>query len=230
MQRVLGKRVIRDLKQNLFRYLALGLMITMGIFLVVSIVGDAETMTSGTLALASETRLEDGEFKVFMPLSDADTEEISELGFETEELFYFDHQMDDEDKSTLRIFKIRKNINRVHYISGAEPVDDNEAVLEKRYAEEHGLTVGDSIEIAGKTYRISGIGVVSDYDGPQKEYSDTSCNSRTFGLVFMTDAAYEAYKTSGKAQKAEEYLYAYRSTESKPDKELKDFLKDLKIT
>ena len=72
MQKVLRKRVLRDLKKNFFRYLALGLMIAMGIFLVVTIVGSAETLTKGTEDLAEKTNLEDGEFEVFVPLSKND--------------------------------------------------------------------------------------------------------------------------------------------------------------
>ena len=91
MQRVLRKRVIRDLKTNFFRYLALGLMIAMGIFLVVTIVGSGETVTRGTEDMAEETNLEDGEFEVFVPLSDKDKDEIKALGVELEDHFFYQH-------------------------------------------------------------------------------------------------------------------------------------------
>ncbi|SNU05156.1 putative ABC transport system permease protein [Lachnospiraceae bacterium] len=229
MQRVLRKRVIRDLKTNFFRYLALGLMIAMGIFLVVTIVGSGETLTRGTEDMAEETNLEDGEFEVFVPLSDKDKDEIKALGVELEDHFFYDLQLDNMDKCTLRIFKVRNKIDKIHYIDGKEPADKKEVVLEKRFSEEHDLKVGDSIEMAGVTYKISGIGVVSDYDGPQKEISDTSCNSKMFGLVFLTEEAYADFKASGKAQKSEDYLYAYKLDEGTTDKDLKDYLKDLKI-
>lgn len=229
MQRVLRKRVIRDLKKNFFRYLALGLMIAMGIFLVVTIVGSGETLTRGTEDMAEETNLEDGEFEVFVPLSDKDKDEIKALGVELEDHFFYDLQLDNMDKCTLRIFKVRNKIDKIHYIDGKEPADKKEVVLEKRFSEEHDLKVGDSIEMAGVTYKISGIGVVSDYDGPQKEISDTSCNSKMFGLVFLTEEAYADFKASGKAQKSEDYLYAYKLDEGTTDKDLKDYLKDLKI-
>lgn len=224
----------------------LGLMITMGIFLVVSIVGSGETLTRGTVKMAEDTNLEDGEFEVFVPLTDSEKEDIRELGADIEEQFYYDYQMKDEAYGTLRIFKIRDRINRIRYIEGGEPAAD-EVILEKRYAYEHGLEVGDTIEIADRTYRISAIGVTSDYDGPFKEISDTSCNSKLFGTVFFTEQAYEAFRTSGRAQKSETYLYAYTlgenaegtndgasDTSVKKDKaaieaDLKEYLKDLKI-
>ena len=79
------------------------------------------------------------------------------------------------------------------------------------------------MNLQGKNYTVSGIGVVSDYDGPFKEISDTSCNSITFGLVFITDEAYEEFKASGKTQKSEEYLYAYKLGNGKTDADLKEF-------
>ncbi|HBR05109.1 MAG TPA: ABC transporter permease, partial [Lachnospiraceae bacterium] len=210
MQRVLRKRVLRDLKANFLRYLALGLMVVMGMFIVVSIVGSAETLTNGTKKLAEETNLEDGEFSVFVPLTKAEIEEIKKMDIALEEQFYLDYIRDDEDKSTVRIFKVRKNINQIKYIEGNAPSAEGEIVVEKRYSEEHSIKVGDSFDIAGVNYKVSGIGCVSDYDGPYKNISDTSCNSKYFGLVFMTENDYEAFRKSGKSQKSEEFAYAYK--------------------
>ncbi len=229
MQKVLRKRVLRDLKKNFFRYFALGLMIAMGIFLVVTIVGSGETLTKGTEDIAKETNLEDGEFEVFVPLSKKDKNAISEMGIELEEHFFFDYQREDEEKSTVRIFKVREKIDRLYYIEGEEPSKAEEIVIEKRYAEENGINVGDTFELAGVDYTVSGIGVVSDYDGPFKEISDTSCNSITFGPVFINEEAYENFKKSGKAQKSEEYLYAYKLGKGKTNEDLKKYLKDIKI-
>ena len=178
MQKVLRKRVLRDLKKNFFRYFALGLVIAMGIFLVVTIVGSGETLTKGTEDL--ETNLEDGEFEVFIPLSQNDKNDISEMGIDIEEHFFYDYQRADEDKTTVRIFKLRESIDKVHYIEGKEPVGKNEIVIEKRYAKENDIKVGDIFNLAGKDYTVSGIGVTSDYDGPFKKISDTSCNSKNF--------------------------------------------------
>ena len=229
MQRVLRKRVFRNLRKHFVRYFMLGLMIAMGIFLVVTIVGSGETLSRGTVDLAVETNLEDGQFNVFVPLTDSEIKHIKEMGIDIEAQFFYDYKMSDEDKGTVRIFKVRENINKIHYISGNEPTSDQEIVMEKRYAMEHDLEVGDSFDIAGVAYTISGIGVVSDYDAPFKEISDTSCNSKQFGLVYLTKKAYDDFKKSGKAQKSEEYSYAYKLGGGKEDSDLKDYLKEIKI-
>ena len=39
MQKILRKRVLRDLKENLFRYLALAFLIVIGMYIIVSLIG-----------------------------------------------------------------------------------------------------------------------------------------------------------------------------------------------
>ncbi len=229
MQKILGRRVLRDLKKHFFRYFMLGIMITMGIFLVVTVVGSAETLTGGTEDIALETNLEDGEFEVFVPLKEVEIDHIEDMGISVSEQFYIDYKMNKEELGTIRLFKLREKINQIYYVSGSAPSDKSEIAIEKRYAYEHNITVGDFFEIAGKSYKISGIGVTSDYDGPLKEIADTSCNSEIFGLVFMKDEAYEEFKTNGNIQKSETYIYSYKLNGNVSDDDLKEYLKDLKI-
>lgn len=44
MQKVLRKRVLRDLKENLFRYIALAFLIIIGMYVVVSLIGAGATI------------------------------------------------------------------------------------------------------------------------------------------------------------------------------------------
>ncbi len=75
MNKVLNKRILRDLKANFARYLALLLMIIAGMFIVIAVVGAAETIITGTNELAEQNKVEYGQFSVFLPL----TEEQSRL-------------------------------------------------------------------------------------------------------------------------------------------------------
>ena len=44
MQRILSKRVLRDIRENLLRYLALFFLVALVMYMVVAIVGAAETI------------------------------------------------------------------------------------------------------------------------------------------------------------------------------------------
>lgn len=228
MQKILRKRMFRDLKENLFRYLALGFLIMLGMYLIVSLVGAADTIMIGTEEKAKENGLEDGEFGVFVPLTEQEKEKLTKQGVHLEQMFYLDFMV--KKKGTLRVFKNRETINLVNLDSGTLAKKKEEVVLEKRYCEEHKLVVGDNIEIASHLFRIVGIGSSPDYEAMYKNLSDSTVESSQFGLAFVTNEGYESLKESGKSEKSEAYQYAYRLNQQITEEELKRNLKDIKIS
>ena len=58
MYKILKKRVFRDLKENMFRHLALGLLIILGMYIVIGLVGAADTIIRGTARLAEANHVE----------------------------------------------------------------------------------------------------------------------------------------------------------------------------
>lgn len=224
MQKVLRKRVLRDLKENFLRYLALGLLIVLGMYVVVSLIGAADTIIIGTQRSAEQHVCEDGEFGVFVPLTSQEKETITEQGVTLEEMFYLDFSV--EDESILRVYCNRQEINLIALDEGKLAEKEDEIVLEKRYAKEHSYALGDSISIADKEYRIVGIGTTPDYEAPYKEFSDSAVDSSQFGTAFLTEDAYEALKTSGKSNQTESYYYAYRLNDAMTDEELKEQIKE----
>ncbi|MGN0153837.1 MAG: FtsX-like permease family protein [Lachnospiraceae bacterium] len=228
MQKVLLKRVIRDFRQNLFRYLALAALIILGMYMVVGLVAAADTIILGTEKEWEENKLEDGQFSVFVPLTRKEEESLREDGIVLEKMFYLDFQM--KDKSVLRVFKNREEINRIDLDEGRLAEGENEVVLEKRYCSEHDLHIGDKVTIAGHSYEITGIGSVPDYDAPYKNMSDSSVDSGQFGIAFVKDTVYEMLKDSGKSSGSEAYYYAYRLEGAMTDDELKDKLKKFTVS
>ena len=157
MNKVLNKRILRDLKVNFARYLALLLMIIAGMFIVIAVVGAAETIITGTNELAEQNKVEDGQFSVFLPLTEEQEQTITDSGVTIERMFSADMDM---GGSTLRLMKVREEINLIHIDEGRLPTDKGEAVIEKRYSEEHGISVGDSISVDGASLTVTGIGTV----------------------------------------------------------------------
>ena len=85
-------------------------------YVIISLIGTADTIMTGTEKLAESNHLEDGEFSLFVPLSDKETEELTDQGITLEEQFYLDYAM--EDGSTLRVFQNRKKINIIENEDG----------------------------------------------------------------------------------------------------------------
>ncbi len=223
MNKVLKKRLPRELKSNFTKYLALMLLIVMGMYLVIAIVGSAETIITRSEEKSEENKVEDGQFGVFIPLTEEQMKEISEAGYTLEEMFSLD--MEAEDGSILRAMKVRESINLIELDTGSLPEKDGECVLEKRYAEEHDLSVGDTIMVSDIEMKIVGVGSTPDYEAPYQSFSDTAVSSDSFGTIFLTEDFYE-YIRDNVSLKAESYCYAYRLGDGNTSKKLKTMLQD----
>ena len=227
MQKILSKRILRDLKENSMRYLALSALIILCMYVIISLIGTADTIILGTKKLAESNYLENGEFSLFIPLSDKETEELTDKGITLEEQFYLDYAM--EDGSTIRVFQNRKKMNLIEIVEGKEAETGTELVVERRYAEEHDIEIGDCIVIGDDTFMVVGIGCSPDYDAPLKDFTDGSVDSFQFGTVFVTKEAYKQLLSKGGSLKAEEYVYAYLLNGKMTDEELRDKVEELKV-
>ena len=101
MQRILSKRVLRDIRENLLRYLALFFLVALVMYMVVAIVGAAETIMQGTKESGRLHHREDGQFGVFVPLTDDEIAQITEKGVTLQRDFSLDFHL---GQSTLRVY------------------------------------------------------------------------------------------------------------------------------
>lgn len=224
MNRVLRKRLRRDLKSNFFRYLALVLLVVMGMYVVVSVVGAADTIIVGSTDKAENNHIEDGQFEVFLPLTEEQEKELTDTGIILEKMFGMD--MEAEDGSAVRMMKNRKNIDLIDLDEGHLAENNKEIVLEKRYCEEHGIKIGDHMTISDLEFMVVGIGSTPDYDMPIQIFSDMAVESNRFGTGFVTEKQYEEIKETV-SSKAEDYCYAYRLNDcGMTDDEIKQMIKD----
>lgn len=211
-------------------------MIALCMYIVIALVDAAETVIGGTDKNQAESNLEDGQFTVFTPLLDKQIEEIESKGVTIEPHISYDIDM--EDGSVLRIFKNREKIDRVvldvygvnnkisRYGTDPRPAETaNEVVLEKRYCEEHDISVGDSIKIGKEDYLVTGIGSSVDYDAPYKKLSDTAVDSTSFGVAFVTKEGYDRIKALNKVG-SEELTYAFVLNDAMSSDDLKEMIKD----
>lgn len=226
MQRVLRKRILRDLKENIFRYAALAGIIILCMYMIVALIGTAETVMQGSKLEGEECQIEDGQFRVFLPLTETEIRKITDEGVTLEKQFFLDYA---RDESTLRVFENRKNIDLYMPVEGRIAETDGEIALERRYCAEHDITIGDTIEIGGRSLQVVGIGCTPDYDAPLKELTDASVDSVSFGMAFVTERLYEELLAEKNSVKAEEYVYAYRLNDAMTDDELREMLEEIEI-
>ncbi len=223
MNRVLNKRLLRDLKSNLGRYLALMFMIFLGIYIVVGIVGSAEIIIDGTEKWKEKNQLEDGQFSVFLPLSEEQEKELTSKGTSVEMMSSMDLRA--SDGSELRAFAVREKIDLIMLDDGQLPSSENDVVLEKNYARVHDLSIGDSITIENSAFSVVGTGSVPDYDQMLKTFASPAVDAESFGIMFVSKDGYRKLKDD-LPDKVETYTYAYRLG-NETSEELKDRIEGL---
>ena len=227
MGMILFKRAMRDLKAGWARYLALSVLIIFSLFIVISLMGASVTVIDGTEKSNAEHCREDGEFSVFVPLRDDEVRKIEEKGVKLEKMFYADYEV--SGSKVLRAFKVRENINRVGLVEGTMPEKDDEAVIERRFAEENKIKPGSKIKLGGREFTVSGIGAAPDYNNMVKKVSDSVVDSKSFGLIFVTADAYDKLYASGASLSSEEYYYAYMLGSQMSEEDLKKALEDIEF-
>lgn len=204
MQKILTRRVLRDLRHNLPRYTALFFLVLLSMFMVVSLMGAAESVIRGAAQSDEAHFVEHGQFGVFVPLTEDETAKIEASGVTLQKDFSLDFKV---DSATVRIYSFRESIDLFVPTEGAAMVQPGEILLEQHYAAEHGLTLGSTTELGGKTFTIVGLGSTPDYDATFEKTSSTTVDATQFGVGFVCAADYDALNAAGQAFQAEAYTY-----------------------
>ncbi len=226
MQRILSKRVLRDIRENLPRYLALFFLVALVMYMVVAIVGAAETIMQGTKESGRIHHREDGQFGVFVPLTEEETAQITGKGVTLQRDFSLDFHL---GQATFRVYQVREAVDLFVPAEGKEFPARGEILLEQHYAEKHELQLGDTLTVGGKAFTVAGIGSTPDYDAAYEKTSDTTVDSNLFGFGFVTAEDYETLKAGGQNFRTEDYTYTYLLKDAMTDQELKELLQSFEL-
>lgn len=226
MNRILRKRFPRQIRADFFRLGSLFLMIALCMYIVIALVDAAEVIITGTEKNQIASRIEDGQFTVFNPLSDAQLDEIRNSGVAIEPHISYDMTLD--DGSVIRVFKNRELIDILTLDEGRLASGENEIVLEKRYCEVHDISVGSVLSISGEEFIVTGIGSTVDYDAPLKKLTDTAVDSTIFGTGFVSLEGYDHLKNIAKTG-TEDLTYAFILNGVMSTDDFKQMIKDFEF-
>ena len=135
----------------------------------------------------------------------------------------------DNNHATIRVYKQRETVNLVCLMSGKMPEVDNEIALDRMYADNSGIKVGDTISIGGRTLVVSGLIAMPDYSCLFEKNSDMMFDAINFSVAVMTNQAFEAFQS---VHMTYNYAWNYaqkveRTDVEKADKLSETFLDDL---
>ena len=184
MKNPLIKRLPRELKGEIGKYIVLFLFITMMIGIVSGFLVAAGSMATAYDESFEKYNIEQGNFEL---LQKADDETIKKIEDGKEKVkvyenFYIERETKEVD-STVRIFKNRKDIDKICVMEGELPTTDDEIAIDRMYAVNNDYKVGDNITLGDKKLKITGYVALSDYSALYSNPSDTMFDSVKFGLL-----------------------------------------------
>lgn len=220
MRNPLNKRLPREFLGEFGKYLVIFLFMTATIGFVSGFLVAASSMIKAYDESFEKYNIEDGHFV----LRNEATEELMEE-WEKENVtlypdFYLeeeaDHDMDGETDATLRIFGEKKDINKVCLMKGRMPKQKDEIAVDRMYADNNGLSVGDTIEVGGKKLKISGLIAISSYSTMFSDNNDMMFDATMFGVAVMTDEGFVEY---GKSHLYYDYAWKYDTVPADEEEE-----------
>ena len=222
MKNPLNKRIFREIKGEAGKYIVIFLFMTALIGIVSGFLVADESLKVSYDESFEKYNVEDGNLEL---AEKADSNIIDSIESENVKLynnFYVEEETDDFD-STIRIFADRNDVNKVSLLSGEMPGEKNEIALDRLYAKNNNLSVGDDLSLAGKSLKIVGIAALPDYSALFQNNTDFMFDSIKFGVAIMTDDGFESM-----GEKHIHYSYSWKyDTPPKDPKETKDMAEDL---
>lgn len=207
MRNPLRKRYIRELRTDFGKYIALFLFLCLTIgFCSGFLVADGSTKHAYDDSFLKYS-VESGHFTLAQPADEALVKLVErEADVFVNELFYKDRELRDEH--TIRLYKLRTRVNRVDLMQGALPAADGEIAIDRLYAENNEITVGDRLTVGDMDFTVCGLVALSDYSALFKNNTDMMFDANKFTVALVTDADFDALGDAGL-----HYCYAWRNHE-----------------
>ena len=225
MKDPLNKRLTRELRKEWKKYFVVFFLMTFMIGVASGLdVANGSMLTAIDEAYDKYT-VEDGHFEL---KEKATTELLDSLndGITVYELFSKtvseDPRDGQKDESTIKIFRIRKDLNKVCVMEGVLPSGKNEIAVDRMHADNRNIKVGDTIGINGEDYKVTGLIALPDYGCLFDDNSDIMFNAISFDVGVVTDEDYENIDVG----ECFEYAFRYdkKPADEKEEKEVSDKL------
>ena len=191
----LSKKMLRDIKINKTQFLAIFLMAFLGIFAYCGIYGEYYGLVQTSDAYYAQTNMADG-WIYNTSFDDSSIDKISEFATESDRQLVVQSVADFDNKPDIKLHFVENGtISKFYSAEGEDfnPSDESGVWLDKRFADEKDLTVGDKITFefddVNITKGIRGIGYSPEYIYESSPSSLTPDFSQ-MGFAYLSHEAY----------------------------------------
>ena len=192
MRNPLSKRFKRELRDDFGKYAVIFILLVLTIGFVSGYLVAGVSMMKTYDESFEKYNIEDGNFIMNTRATPAQMKAIESYDVSLYENFYVQKNL--TNQTLMRIFKIRDKVNLVCVMAGRLPQSKDEIALDRLYARNNHLAIGDTISDGTITWTITGTVALSDYSTLFVDNNDTMFDSQNFGVGIVTEESFETLK------------------------------------
>ena len=190
MKNPLRKRLLRELVSEFGKYLVIFLFMAVTIGFVSGFLVAGDSMIQAYDESFEKYQIEDGHFEMQDELKSSLIEKLEDGNKAIYPLYYKDMDCTVEQEKTsgltIRIYENRTDINKICVMEGCLPEKENEIGLDRMFADNNGLEVGDSIQVGEQNMTVTGLVALSDYSALFSYNNDTMFDAVKFGVACVS--------------------------------------------
>lgn len=227
MKNPLCRRIPKELKDDFGKYIVIFLFMVITTGMVSGFLVAGESMKQTYNQSFDKYNVEDGHFALNSEATDDMKKAIEDEGVTLYDMPYYDLDMSikksddktdntsaDGERRTLRIFEVRHEVNKMCTMKGSLPDRDDELAIDRMFAENNDIEIGDELEVGGRDYKVCGYVALSDYSTMFQNNNDTMFDATIFGVAVVTGAEFDRLPENGR-----EWSYAWKYNDGMPDDE-----------
>ncbi len=221
MRNPLNLRLLRELRGDIGKYAVIFILLVLSIGFVSGFLVAGESMISAYDESFEKYGIEDGNFRTEEKLTDPQKEWIEKRGVSVYDNFYIEESFDNGTK--LRIYADRKEVDRVCVMEGRLPNALSEIAIDRMYADNNNLKVGDRLSDGEKSYEIVSLVALSDYSALFYNNNDMMFDASAFGVAVVSQEEFDRFDP-GDIRYNYAFCYTKAPSTEEEEKELSDDL------
>ena len=217
----LSKRFPREFKNNLGKYLGIFLLMSVSIAMTSGFLLAAHSIETIMDEMPEKYHIEDGRFITSFEADENALESVADVakdetgGINIYKNFAFNCSFTQPGESntstrTVRAYTHRTEVDLAAYAQGEIPQADNEVAIDRVFAKNNDVAVGDTIQLNGRDFVVCGIMTTADNQALFENNSDFTVNTLSFGVAELSESGFAALRQNG-SQPSYIYSYAFQN-------------------
>ncbi|HHV29278.1 MAG TPA: ABC transporter permease [Clostridium sp.] len=207
MRNPLSKRYSLEFKKNAGRYICIFLLLVITILIGSGFLCVMESVKYSLDEYLIDNKVEDAYFETAFPLEDNVKNMLGEEDIVLCDNYYSSVEEFDGD-AKVYVFNERNEMNIPALFEGKLPTNGNEIAVDRLFAQNHDIAVGDSLELNKIKYIVSGTISLPDYSSLFLNNQDLVMNTTGFGVCMVSEEGFDKFDKSTVT-----YRYSYRHNE-----------------